>query len=137
MSEYGEDTWCIDTLSPGRIARDQNVVLQALFRRLITPRGTLRGGDEELAYGLDVAGLVGAVGFPTAADLLPGQVSSEFLKDDRVTSVIVDSTLVTELNGLTDITLDIQVSLLDEEEPFPLTISITDTDVALIGGIAA
>lgn len=133
---YGRDIWCTDAMATGRLARGSQVVLQALYRRLITPRGTLRGGEEELAYGFDIAEYVGAVGITTAVAALPGIVRAELLKDDRVLSVSVDASIVTDTPGLTSITLALLVTLDDELADFPLTLAVTDVDVTLIGGIS-
>ena len=108
---YGLDTWCMDRLQPGRYARGPSLVAQALYRRLITPRGTLRGGDDESAYGLDVSGYVGAVGYQSALQALPGLVRGELLKDDRVGEVIVSATFTNTSNALIGILLEIQVTL--------------------------
>lgn len=135
---FGQDTWCVDSLQPGRVARGATLVAQALYRRLITPRGTLRGGDEESAYGFDVSAYVGAVGYATALQALPGLVRGELLKDDRITpnldvvATIVDSG---EGAGLQEIRLEISAELADESGDFSLTLAVTDVDVTIFGGL--
>lgn len=131
---YGVDVWCASGVVAGRLARGRTVVAQALYRRLITPRGTLRGGDEEAAYGLDLSEYVGAVGHETAVAALPGLVRGELLKDDRVADVNVAATSSADTAGLVSITLEIDVTLADESEPFALSVAVTDTSVALLGG---
>lgn len=135
MSGYGVDVWCVDRLVTGRLVRGPMVVLQALYRRLITPRGMLRGGDEEAAYGLDLSSYVGAVGYETSVKALPGLVRGELLKDDRVADVAVAATVSTDTAGEISIYLDVSVALHDEDESFPLQVRVTDTSVALVGGI--
>lgn len=134
---YGADTWCLDTLSPGRYASGAGLVAQALYRRLITPRGTLRGGDEEGAYGLDVSGYCGAVGYDTAVNALPGLVQAELLKDDRVSDVSVSASIAASGNGAggLDIQLEISVLLADESGDFVLTLAINDVRVSVLGGL--
>lgn len=132
---YGLDTWCLDSLSPGRYARGPTLVAQALYRRLITPRGTLRGGDEEGAYGFDVSGYCGAVGYPTALAALPGLVTGELLKDDRVSEVTVEATEAETDTGDIAITLTIDAVLADESGSFVLTLSVTDVNTTILGGL--
>lgn len=134
---YGQDTWCVDSLQPGRVARGATLVAQALYRRLITPRGTLRGGDEESAYGFDVSAYVGAVGYPTALQALPGLVRGELLKDDRITTNLdVVATLEAgDGPGLQVIRLEITAELADESGDFSLTLDVTHLDVSIFGGL--
>ena len=80
----------------------------ALYRRLITPRGTLRGSEAAAAYGFDVSGYVGAVGYPAARQAFSALVTGELLKDDRVLPTLeVVATLVTGDNGEDSIELSI------------------------------
>jgi len=131
---YGTDTWCLDALHPGRMARGRTALAQALYRRLITPRGTLRGGREEAAYGLDVAGYVGAVGVATALAALPALVRAELCKDDRVRDVVVTATSTT-MGAETAVQLEIDVAPMDEDATFTLTLLVTDVRVELLGGL--
>lgn len=135
---YGFDTWCLDTLQPGRFASGAALVVQALYRRLITPRGTLRGGDEEGAYGLDVSGYCGAVGYSTAVYALPGLVQAELLKDDRVGPDLNVAAVITESGngaGGIEIQLSITGSLADESGDFSLTLAVNDVTVSILGGL--
>jgi hypothetical protein len=132
---YGLDTWCLDTLQPGRYARGPTLVAQALYRRLITPRGTLRGGDEESAYGFDVSAYCGSVGYDTALAALPGLVRGELLKDDRVSEVTVTATMSESGTGELAIELSIDVVLADESQDFTLTLGVSSAAVAILGGL--
>lgn len=132
---YGLDTWCLDNLSPGRYARGSTLVAQALYHRLITPRGTLRGGDEERAYGFDVSAYCGAVGYPTALAALPGLVRGELLKDDRVSDVTVTASQADDQAGEVAITLSVDVILADESEAFTLTLSVSALTTSILGGL--
>jgi hypothetical protein len=116
----------------GRIVTGWRVVAQAIYRRLTTERGTLRGGDEEAAYGVDLAGYVGAVALPAAIAQLPGIVRAECMKDDRVSNVEASAATATASNGLVSITLDIAVTLVDEGESFDLTLSVSTGGVKLL-----
>lgn len=136
MTGFGTDTWCLNSLSTGRLAKGSALVAQAAFRRLTTPRGTLRGGDEEDAYGFDVAGLVGDVGYDTAVAQIPGRVRAELLKDDRLTDVQVTATIIND-RGKQTITIVVVGVLADETEDFTLTLSVDEVTVDLIGGVSA
>jgi hypothetical protein len=116
------------------MARGRTALAQALYRRLITPRGTLRGGREEAAYGLDVAGYVGAVGVATALAALPALVRAELCKDDRVRDVVVTATSTT-MGAETAVQLEIDVAPMDEDDTFTLTLLVTDVRVELLGGL--
>jgi len=107
-----------------------------MYRRLITPRGTLRGGESEEAYGFNVAGYVGAVGVDLALVSLPGQVRAELMKDDRIFSLGITARAVTDDAGLSTIFLDVLGQLVDEDETFEFTVSIEDVTVQLLRSAA-
>ena len=132
---YGVEAWCTDALITGRLARGRQVVAQAIYRRLTTPRGTLRGGEEEAAYGIDLPGYVGAVGTATALRALPSVVRSELLKDSRIVDCVVTPTIDQQPSGAVMITLQIDVTLADEGEDFALTLSVGETSLSLLGGV--
>jgi hypothetical protein len=134
---FGRDTWCTDRYVSGRYASAEEALGQALFRRLITPRGTLQGvidEDEELNYGLDLAGYVGAIGYPIAIAALPGLVDGELAKDDRVLSVAtaIEQSLDTN-NGEIEITLTIDVTPQEPLQDFTLTLAVSDVTAELVG----
>ncbi len=135
---YGVDVWCVDSLVTGRFADGPTLVAQALYGRLVTPRGTLQGyddehNDEESAYGFDVAGYVGAVGTTTAIGALPGLIDGELSKDDRVLTVTTTAAIEKDSAGQVSITLDIAVVLRDDGETFTLTLSATAEALAVVG----
>jgi hypothetical protein len=130
---FGKDTYCYDRIVTGRTATGVELLAQAIYRRLTTPRGTLDDGDEGLVYGLDVSDFVGMVGTQRAVDALPGIVEAEILKDDRISSASVTASVVTDSAGLSTVTLAITAVPLDELETFTLTLSVSDVTVALLG----
>ena len=132
---YGVDTWCLDTYQPGRYARGRQVPAQALYRRLNTPRGVLRGGEEEARYGLDVANFVGKVGYQAAVAAIPGRVRAEVLKDERVVDAAVRATIAVADNGEISIEVELSVALTDGEDPLSLTLGVSDVGLDLIGGM--
>lgn len=134
---YGADTWCLDEMRPGVMVRGPLLVAQALYRRLITPRGTLRGGDEAQAYGLDLSEYVGAIGVATAVDAVPGLVRAELLKDDRVQDVDVRATTIRATDGTLSLSLEIAVVLADSGESFALTLRVDEAAGVLLEEITA
>jgi hypothetical protein len=133
LTGYGTDTWCGDGIVAGRMSRGVVHVALALYRRLRTPRGELMGGEEEAVYGLDLEGIIGAVGYDSAVDVLPSMVRAELLKDDRVTDVSVSATKVTDTAGLMSITLTVDVVLTDAGDTFRLTLAVSDVTTKLLG----
>lgn len=137
---YGLESWCLDSLQPGRYAQGSEVVAQALYRRLITPRGTLiplddDGGDEESAYGFDVSGYCGAIGYPAALQALPALVTGELLKDDRVLpTLVIKATLIPGADGEDAIELDVRGDLADDSGSFAFTLSVTEVSVEFLRG---
>ena len=134
---YGRETWCERAIVTGRYAAGWRVVAQALFRRLITPRGSLRGAGEASTYGLDLAAYVGAVGYPAALAALPGLVAGELRKDDRVADVSVTATMTRTAGGLIAIALAISVVLEDEGGEFALTVITTEAGTDLVSAVKA
>lgn len=130
IAGYGADVWCTDVMVTGRMARGRTLVAQALYRRLITPRGMLADDD---TYGLDLAGYVGAVGSTVALAALPSLVRAELMKDDRVSDISVTSAVSTDAAGLVSIVLEIGVVLTDDSEQFSLTVGVSGTSTALLG----
>lgn len=130
---YGTEVWCTSGLQTGRLARGKTALAQALYRRLITPRGSLRGGDDEENYGIDLSEYVGQVGYETSLLALPSVVRGELSKDDRVADVVAVVTTSTNSNGTIDITMAISVTPYDESESFTFNISVSETSVELLG----
>lgn len=130
---FGTEIYCTDRLRTGKYVSGRVALAQAIFRRLTTPRGTLRGGDEEQTYGIDLAGFVGRTATKIAVAALPGIVRAELLKDDRIADVLVTINPQTAANGLVTLYIDIDVVTADENEDFSLTIAASGTSVDLIG----
>ena len=130
---YGIDIWCYDAVQPGRLARGRQVVVQALYRRLITPRGTLRGGPEEENYGIDLAEYCGAIGYANAVAAIPAVVRGELSKDDRVAEVSCTASRLDSTDGTVSIVLTVTVRLDDEADTFDFTLAVSDVTVTLLG----
>jgi hypothetical protein len=124
--DYGTDLWGADDLDPlmSEIndGRDSTIVMQAIYRRLITPRGGLIDDPD---YGLCVQDWI--EGGMTAVELsqLPGVVANEIQKDDRVVRAIV---AVRQLDART-IALDISGEIAGG--PFAMVVSVSPSAVLL------
>jgi hypothetical protein len=128
MTDFGTDITCTDSLKTGRFSSGVQLVAEAVYRRLITRRGSLLGGKDEEEYGLDLAGYLGATSDLGLAATLPGLVKGEILKDERLNSADVvvtpsatgDSWLV-QIVGYTD------------AGPFDLVLSVSGVTVSMVG----
>lgn len=127
MTDFGRDISCTTSLRTGRYATSARLVAEALYRRLTTPRGTLRGGDEEESYGFDLTELVGN---NTDVVALPGRISAEAHKDPRIDTIEVD---IVESTVAAARSLAITIEATTAEGPFTLQIGIDDVSVALLG----
>jgi hypothetical protein len=107
---YGVDTWCADSLVTGRLDSGRGLVARALYRRFITPRGTLSGGTDEQVYGFDLASYVGSSDVDLVLRTLPAIMRAEALKDDRIADVVAT---VSQDTTARDGTVSITVSISD------------------------
>jgi hypothetical protein len=126
---YGVDVSLTDKLVSGRLVSGAAIVVEAFYRRLITARGTL---FYDLAYGFDVSGFVGAVGFKRAESVIAGMVENELSKDDRAYNVRCKATLVDEGASTQSLLLEIEATLVDSDESFSLTVGVTDLSAELL-----
>ena len=126
---YGSDVSLTTKLVTGRLLTGKAVVIEALFRRLITPRGSLY---YDLTFGFDVSGLVGAVGYRRSAAVLGGMVENELAKDDRVINVRCEATLSTLDDGTLQLLLDVDATLVETGEDLSFTASVTDVSTELL-----
>lgn len=143
---FGTEMWCGDEVISGRYASGTTAVLLALYGRLITPRGTLQGLDDladgtpqddgdELNYGFDVAGYIGAVGVDVAKTVLPIQIANECRKDDRVADVSVEITdSVADDRVGTSLAITVRATLVDDTVgSLELTVDVDNLETSLIG----
>jgi hypothetical protein len=136
-SGYGSDTWCGDSLVTGRMSRGVKHVVLALYRRLITPRGTLRplnedSNEDELNYGFDVAQFVGAVAPEVAVLIAPSQIAAEVEKDDRVLAAYSGGRYAYETDGTAVLYFDVTGALKAANESFTFTVQIKDLETSLL-----
>ncbi len=132
-SGYGTEIYCTSRLRTGKYVTGRVALAHAIYRRLTTPRGTLRGGDEEQTYGLDLPGMVGNVAAALLVRALPGMIAAELGKDDRISSVLPVVTASTDAAGAVSLEIAIRVVPVDEDEEFSLTLAVSTVSVELLG----
>ena len=130
MTEFGRESSCTDSLKPGRFVSGVRVVAEAAYRRLTTPRGTLRGGEHEADYGLDLTEMIGSASTKATAASLPGRIKSELTKDERINAVEVQVTRSTDGPAETYI---IKILGDTDEGPFDLQLLVGAVTVELLG----
>lgn len=132
---YGRDTYMVrGELRTGRTVSGVELIAQACYLRLTTPRGTLDDGDEGVVYGLDVCDFLGRRTTADAVDTIAAAVEAELLKDDRIASVEASATIVRGTDGLDAITLDARVFPYAEAgAAFVLSLAVSQVTVALLG----
>jgi hypothetical protein len=126
---YGYDTSCTDSLRTGRFASGVRLVAEAIYRRLITPRGALRGGDDEANYGFDLIGKLGHTVSASEIAALPGQVEAEILKDERIESADISVNSVTTGPS---VAWTITVSAVTGLGPFQLVLGVNGVTAQLL-----
>lgn len=129
-ANFGKDTSCAMSLRSGRYSTGARLVAEACFRRLTTPRGMLRGGDDEANYGLDLTELIGSASTKLDAAALGGRIKAEILKDERLLNVTVD--VVRTLVGA-GTHYDVTISGETDAGPFDLTLAVDEVTVELLG----
>ena len=130
VTNFGRDTSCTDSLRSGRLVSGARLVGEAAYRRLITVRGTLPGGEDEQNYGFDIAGKLGTVVTKSQEAALPGQVQTELLKDERLNAVNVN--LVSTKNG-PSVSWEVTVEGDTDAGPFTLVLAVSGVTVDLLG----
>ncbi len=128
-TDFGRDISCTDTLRTGRFVTGTRLVGEACYRRLTTPRGSLRGGEEEANYGLDLSELVGSVSTKSDLAALPGRIRTELLKDERIEAVNASVLATGGKLATFDVTIECQTSA----GPFTLTLLASGVTVELLG----
>jgi hypothetical protein len=129
-TDFGRDISCTTELLPGRYATGARLVAEACYRRLTTPRGMLRGGDDEANYGLDLTELIGSASTKLDAAALGARIKAELLKDERLINVTVE--VVRTLDGAAT-QFDVTVNGETDAGPFDLQLAVSEVTVELLG----
>lgn len=130
MATIALDTSCTDALKPGRLVTGKRLDAEAFYRRITTPRGTLRGGEDEANYGIDLPGLIGKIASPSHIAALPGQIKNELLKDERVIDVAV--TVEATAQGPST-TYQIKIIVQTDDGAVELLLSVDNVTAELLG----
>lgn len=129
-TNFGTDTSCTDSMRTGRLSSGARLVGEACYRRLITPRGMLRGGEDEQNYGLDLLDAIGSVQTVSDEAALPGRIQNELLKDERLNAVSAD--IVSTKEGPA-VLWKISIEGDTDEGPFTLVLGVSGVTVELLG----
>lgn len=123
--DYGTDISCTDDMDPlAREVSGQEVVAQAIYRRLTTPRGRLIDDPD---YGTDVRSFLHR-GLTTAElRAVEAAIRSEVLKDERIALVTVKATSADDGQSMT-VVLNVTTGL----GPFRLVFAVTAETVSLL-----
>ncbi len=131
MTDFGRDTLCLDSLRPGRYATGWRLLAQRCYHRLITPRGSLRGGEDEANFGLDLGELLGDADSPALRASIPGRIANELQKDPEVDTVDVTVDVLTVAPG--ELRWTITISVTSALGPFDLVLAVSGVTVELVG----
>lgn len=129
-TEFGKDVSCTDSLRAGRYVSGVRLVAESYYRRLTTPRGTLRGGEDEAHFGLDLTEYIGRTNAKADRAALPGLIANELGKDERTLSVDVDI-VETIAGGL--VTWQVTIRAETTVGPFTLQIGVSSVSASLLG----
>lgn len=130
VTDFGRDISCLDGLRTARQATGAQLVAEAAYRRLITPRGTLHGGDGENDYGFDLADMIGAVTSSAQRAAIESQAQMELLKDERLNAVDVS---IVEVKTGPSTSWTVTIKGETDAGPFDLVLSVSEATVQLLG----
>ncbi len=127
---FGTDTSCTTGLVTGRLSSGLRLVGEAMFRRLTTSRGLLKGGEDEQNYGLDLADAVGKITNASQQAAVQQQVEQEVLKDERIdTATCTITSTVSGPSTSWQVTIEAQTG----QGPFSLVLGVSGVTVDLLG----
>lgn len=129
--DFGVDMSATTEIRPGTIVTGPRLVAEALFRRYTTPRGDLRGGEDEANYGEDLTEIIGSVDPKNRGATLSARCRNEALKDDRIDAAALEiEVLETTANG--EVSFQIRIDAGTAAGPFSLTMSVSLVTVELV-----
>lgn len=125
MTDYGQDfTLATDLDTTLGVSTGRLVVVEAIGRRLQTPRGRLMGDPD---YGFDLAGYLNDDVTPSVIAWIQSQIEAEALKDERV--VMADATVTLATSDVLTVTLAL---VLSDGDSFDLTITVDAVSVPVL-----
>jgi hypothetical protein len=127
---YGRDTYCLDSLRPGRMARGKQLLAQRLYHRLITPRArSVAATSRRLRARPRRQDRVDEPARPRLD--APVQIENELAKDPEVDSVKVTATSSTNAGQVSwSITIAVTPNTVG---PFDLVLAASAVTVELLG----
>lgn len=131
MINFGRDTWCLEARRTGKYASGVVLIAQRLYRALTTPRRSLRGSEEELAWGDDISEIVGTPGGRSTEARIRAIVQRAASKDETIASVAVG--VVSSTDSVGDSTHTVTVEAETSEGPFALVLAIGAVKVDFVG----
>jgi phage baseplate assembly protein W len=129
-TDYGRTIDCADSIRTGRYVTGVRLVAQAVYHRLITERGSLRGGEDEANYGEDLTAMVGHMTSKALVESWRSRIRNEAMKDPRVEDAVATITDVSE--GVSE-RYEVTVECRTSKGPFQLVLGVDDVDVNLLG----
>ena len=127
--DLGKELSCTTSIRTGRFVTGARLVAEAAYRRITTPRGMLRGGEEEANYGIDILGMLGSVASTSQARAAEARIRSELTKDERITKVEV-GVVRTVAGPATTFTVTIRATT--DVGPFDLVLSVNEVTTAIL-----
>ena len=129
-TDFGRDTRCDDSLHPGRLSSGLRLVAERCYHRLTTPRGTLRGGEDESIFGTDLAGLVGSTDTANGPARITSAIKAELGKEAVVDDVEV---AITETTSGPYVSYEISIVVTTGLGPFELVLAVSAVSVEKLG----
>lgn len=131
MTDFGQDTYCLDSLSTGRMVSGTTLIGQRLYHALITPRGALIGGPDEESFGEDLSSLVGSPAGIESERAIREKIQRAASKDEGILSVAIQ--IQTTIESAGTVSHEVQIAADTSSGPFNLVLSISDLSVELVG----
>lgn len=123
--DFGTDLSCTDDLDETmKEISGQDVLAQAIYRRLTTPRGQLIDDPD---YGIDVRSFLSRGVDAGKLREIEGTIRQEVLKDERVANVTAKATIDYKTYSIT-----VSLIVTTGDGPFRLVFSITADTVELL-----
>jgi len=123
VAELGIDFSCVDDIGPSlALVSGRRCLIEAIARRLITPRGGLFYAPD---YGFDVRQFLS--GITAAPSAIAAGVIAECEKDERVNQA---NAVVTFIGN----TLRIRIDIADGAGPFAFVLAISQVTVEILRG---
>lgn len=126
MTDFGTDLSWTDDVDPAHaMVSGTLLVAQAIYRRLITPRGRLIGEPD---YGFDIRGILSKGLTQKEVAKVQVEIRHECLKDERVASVDVTLTQ----SGTLGSTWNIDIAGTTAAGPFKLVLAVADAAAIIL-----